>query len=185
MAKGKWLQGDRLDIGQLAGELGVSRATVFRWVGSRDQLLAEVLWALFAPTIQMAVESARGQGVPRIAEICERVVRDVSRFERFRRFIAEDGELALRVLTSRASPVQSRVIAAFHRLLQTEVERGWTPPLSVDTLAYLLVRLGESFIYATALSGQKVDIGDAGIAVQLLLSGKLPKPPRVPPASKL
>ena len=55
----------------------------------------------------------------------------------------------------------------------------------MDTLAYLLVRLGESFIYATALSGQKVDIGDAGIAVQLLLSGKLPKPPRVPPASKL
>ncbi|MBD8527158.1 QsdR family transcriptional regulator [Pseudomarimonas arenosa] len=185
LARSKWLQGDRLDIGQLATELGVSRATLFRWVGSRDALLAEVLWSLFEPTIQMAKAESRGEGVPRIAEVCERVVRDISRFERFRRFVAEDGELALRVLTSRASPVQGRIIATFRELLESEVRRGWTPPLAIDTLAYLLTRLGESFVYATALSGQKVDIGDAGIAVQLLLSGRLPRAPRVPPASKL
>lgn len=185
LARGKWLQGDRLDIGQLAAELGVSRATLFRWVGSRDALLAEVLWSLFEPTIGIAKQAARGEGVPRIAEVCERMVRDISRFERFRRFVAEDGETALRVLTSRASPVQARVIATMRELLESEVKRGWTPPLSIDTLAYLMTRLGESFIYATALSGQKVDIGDAGIAVQLLLSGTLPKPPRAPPASKL
>lgn len=185
LARSKWLQGDRLDIGQLANELAVSRATLFRWVGSRDSLLAEVLWSLFEPTIHLARQSAKGVGVPRIAEVCERIVRDISRFERFRRFIAEDGELALRVLTSRASPVQARVIAAMRELLEAEVQRGWSPPLSIDTLAYLMVRLGESFIYATALSGRKVDIGDAGIAVQLLLSGKLPKPPRAPPTSKL
>jgi hypothetical protein len=54
----------------------------------------------------------------------------------------------------------------------------WVPPLSLDTLAYLMVRLGESFLYANVLSGQLVDVGDTGIAVQLLLSGKVePAPP--------
>lgn len=172
LARKRWLVGERIDIGLLAQELGVARATLFRWVGSRDRLLAEVLWSMCEPTLRRAAEETRGRGVPRIAAICERAVREMLAFEPLRRFIAEDADLALRLLTSKASPVQARTIAAVRALLDAERRcSDWQPPLSIDTLAYLMVRLGESFLYANVLSGQQVDVGDTGIAVQLLLSG--------------
>ena len=174
LARKRWLAGERLDVGMLARELGVARATLFRWVGSRDLLLAEVLWSMCEPTLRRAAEATPGQGVPRIAEVCETAVRQMMAFEPLRRFIAEDADLALRLLTSKASPVQARTIAAVRELLESERRRGsWKPPLSIDTLAYLMVRLGESFLYANVLSGQQVDVGDTGVAVQLLLSGRV------------
>lgn len=179
LARKRWLAGERLDIGLLAQELGVARATLFRWVGSRDLLLAEVLWSMCAPTLRHAAESTPGAGVTRIAAVCETAVRQMMGFEPLRRFIAQDADLALRLLTSKASPVQARTIAAVRELLEFELQRGsWTPPLAIDTLAYLMVRLGESFLYANVLSGQQVDVGDTGIAVQLLLSGRVEPPPR-------
>lgn len=178
LARKRWLAGERLDIGMLARELGVARATLFRWVGSRDLLLAEVLWSMCEPTLRGAAEATPGQGVPRIALVCETAVRQMMGFEPLRRFIAEDADLALRLLTSKASPVQSRTIAAVRELLEFERRRGsWKPPLSIDTLAYLMVRLGESFLYANVLSGQQVDVGDTGVAVQLLLSGRVEPAP--------
>jgi AcrR family transcriptional regulator len=183
LARKRWLVGERLDIGLLAKELGVARATMFRWVGSRDLLLAEVLWSMCAPTLQRAADSTPGAGVSRIALVCETAVRQMMVFEPLRRFIAQDADLALRLLTSKASPVQARTIAAVRDLLESERRRGtWTPALSIDTLAYLMVRLGESFLYANVLSGQKVDVGDTGIAVQLLLSGRIEPAPLNPPS---
>lgn len=38
------IAGERLDMGKLAARLGVDRTTLFRWVGNRDQLMAEVTW---------------------------------------------------------------------------------------------------------------------------------------------
>jgi AcrR family transcriptional regulator len=178
LARKHWLAGERLDIGLLARELGVARATLFRWVGSRELLLAEVLWSMCEPTLRQAEQTTPGQGVVRIARVCETAVRQMMAFEPLRRFIAEDADLALRLLTSKASPVQARAIAAVRELLEFERRRGsWQPPLAIDTLAYLMVRLGESFLYANVLSGQTVDVGDTGIAVQLLLSGRVEAPP--------
>jgi len=48
LARSKWLAGERLDVGRIAQELGVGRATVFRWVGTRENLYGEVISALFA-----------------------------------------------------------------------------------------------------------------------------------------
>lgn len=173
-ARQRWLQDGRLDVGLLASELGLARATLFRWFGSRELLLAEVLWSLCEPTLRRAAEQAEGRGVARIAATCELAVRRMRTFEPLRRLIAEDAESALRLLTSKASPVQARTIAAVRGLLEQEAAAGeWQPPLGLDTLAYLLVRLGESFLYASALSGQQVDVADCGKAVQLLLSGRL------------
>src|SRR4028119_1210088 len=61
------LAGTRVDMGPLAAELGVDRATLFRWVGNRDQLLTEVIWSLFVPTWRRAVDGAAGCGAPRVA----------------------------------------------------------------------------------------------------------------------
>jgi AcrR family transcriptional regulator len=60
LAKRKWLAGERLDIGKLADELDVGRATVFRWVGSREQLYGEVISAAFAQTLEWARRASTG-----------------------------------------------------------------------------------------------------------------------------
>ncbi len=46
LARRTILDGRRLDMQALAAELGVNRVTLYRWVGSRDDLLVEVLWSM-------------------------------------------------------------------------------------------------------------------------------------------
>ena len=173
-ARRTWIAGERIDIGALAAELGIARATAFRWVGSREQLLGEVVWSLCEPLLQQAASATRSRGAARVAAICEVSIRSMLAYAPLRRFIEQDAEFALRLLTSKHGVLQARVIAQVRALLQAEADRGaLTLALNVDTLAYLVVRLAESFIYADVISGQRIDATDAGMAIELLLSGRV------------
>lgn len=174
LARRGWVAGDRLDIGALAAQLGIGRATAFRWVGSREQLLGEVIWSLCEPLLDQAAAASPGRGAQRVAAICEYAIRAMLRYQPLRRFIELDAEFALRLMTSKHGPLQARVIEKVRGLLQSENERGALAlPLNIDTLAYLVVRLAESFIYADVISGQRVEPADAGLAIELLLSGRV------------
>jgi len=175
LARKRWLAGERIDVGALAAELKIARATAFRWVGSRELLLGEVLWSLCAPLMADAA-SSRARGARRIAQICASAIAAILEFAPLRAFIAQDPEYALRLLTSKAGPIQARSVEQVRLLIEHEAARGaLKPPLPVDTLAYLIVRVAESFIYADAISGQSVRVEDAGLAIELLLSGTLAK----------
>src|SRR5215831_15336616 len=53
----RWVyEGKRLDMQALADELGVSRATLFRRVGCREELLSQALWVLAKRTMEIAAE---------------------------------------------------------------------------------------------------------------------------------
>jgi AcrR family transcriptional regulator len=53
----RWIyQGRRLDMQGLADELGVSRVTLFRRVGSREELISQALWRLTERMLEIAVE---------------------------------------------------------------------------------------------------------------------------------
>src|SRR5689334_9711263 len=104
LARTKWLAGERLDVGKLAGELGVGRATVFRWVGTRENLYGEICSSLFQKELDRAASGARGEGLDRLVDTMERLLRSLSVASPLRRFVAEDSEFALRVLTSKHSP---------------------------------------------------------------------------------
>ncbi len=174
LARRDWLAGERIDIGALAARLNIGRATAFRWVGSRELLLSEILWSLCDELMTTTAARHRGRGARRVASICEDAVRALVDFEPLRRFVRSDPEYAVRLLTSKLGPVQGRAIERVRALLQYEADRGaLEPPLAVDTLAYLIVRLCESFIYAEASSDQQVDVADAGLAIELLLSGRV------------
>ena len=67
IAREWFLAGRRIEMRELAAELGVNRATLFRWVGNRDDLLAEILWSLAEPTLAAAIDDAPGHGGQRIA----------------------------------------------------------------------------------------------------------------------
>ena len=173
LAKRHWLAGERVDVGALAARLKISRATAFRWVGSRDLLLGEILWSMCDALTADTAQKAGGHGAGRIAAICETSVRAIVQFRPLRQFVRQDPEYALKLLVSKLGTVQRRSIERVRELLQSEASRGLVLPLGVDTLAYLIVRLCESFIYADVISDQTVDMADAGLAVELLLSGRV------------
>jgi AcrR family transcriptional regulator len=178
LARRRWVAGERIDMGALAEELGISRATLYSWVGSRERLIGEVLWSFAENGLAQARAAARGAGADYIVEVVERFARLNASFEPLRRFVEQDAELALRVLTSKNGPVQGRMIAVARELLTEQVEAGrLTPALDVDTLAYLMVRVNESFLYSDVITGSEPDV-DKGVEVVRVLLHAGPLPPR-------
>jgi AcrR family transcriptional regulator len=50
----------------LARELGVNRVTLYRWVGSREQLLVAVIWSLAERTLENLDARTRAIGAERV-----------------------------------------------------------------------------------------------------------------------
>ena len=51
LARRRFIEPARIDVSALAEELGVNRVTLYRWFGSRDRLLVEVVWSLARGTL--------------------------------------------------------------------------------------------------------------------------------------
>lgn len=171
VARQAFREGHRIEMQELAAELGVSRATLFRWVGGRDQLLTEIIWSVAEPTFHKAVASAgRKQGARRIAAVMGGFAADTIQSGPFMTFVQSEPERALRLLTTRASTFQGNLLALIEPLLQEEIDAGRIdPPLPVDDLAYLVMRITETFVYADAIAGQTPDPAKVEQAVGALL----------------
>ena len=170
LARRRWLAGERLDMGALARDVGVSRATLYSWVGSKERLIGEVLWSFAEDGLRQARERARGTGADYVVDVMERFIRMNAAFEPLLRFVGQDPELALRVLTSKNSPVQGRMVAVARDLLQEQVEAGTLQPaLDVDTLAYTIIRVAESFLYSDVIAGSEPDVDKAVDVVRVML----------------
>ena len=167
LARTRWLAGDRLDIGKLAAELGVGRATVFRWVGSREQLYGEICSQLFTKQLERAEQASKGKGADKLIEILETLLRALAGSPALRYFVEQDPEFAMRVLTSRANVVQARTVQQIRERLAQLVPE---PALPADELAYIIVRVTESFLYRDVITGDKADIDAAIRAIRVLLT---------------
>jgi len=165
------MAGERVDMQALAAELGVNRATLYRWVGSKELLVGEVISELARETFLAARREVPGTGAEHVAGVVQRVLEQIHVFEPMRRFLERDPEYALRVLTSKQSTVQAASIAVVRDLLEDEVARGTlTTVLELDDLAYVIIRIGESFLYNDLITGGEPEVAKAGQAVRALLS---------------
>lgn len=158
----KWFnQGRRIDIQGLAAELGVSRVTLYRWVGTRDQLLTEVLWASTDRALSRLENAVVADQVPssHTAEVLSRWAAEVIGHAGVRRLQAEEGEMFARLAMLNHSEFQRRLIGRVARLIAADRERGRITgiDLDVDELAYATVRITESFIHAPAITGSAPD----------------------------
>jgi AcrR family transcriptional regulator len=170
-ARRHFLHGERVDMGELATELGVNRATLYRWVGSRDQLLGEIMWSMAERGIEQAREEASGTGVEWFMSAYRTFGALTSGSEPLRRFVEREPEAALRVMTSKRSRQQRRVIAAWRDILKEgEREHGLKLRLDPTTLAYVLVRIGESFLWTDLITGEEPDLSKADGVARVLLS---------------
>ncbi len=177
-ARRTFLAGDRVDMQALARTLNVDRATLYRWVGSREQLLTEILWSLIDPTIARLrkTHTAPGQhaapGQSPAAAVITGTVRGVIANEGMQRFLDREGELALRLLTTRASDFETRLIALIGEFVTEEAAAGrLNAAVPLDDLPYVLVRIMESYIYLGLITGEHPDPDRAARVINALLPG--------------
>ncbi len=168
-----WERGERFDIGRMALALGVSRATLFRWVGTRELLYGEVLSFLFKQALTTARSEARGQGPELLVDTTRRLLHLLVANAPLRRFVQQDAEYALRVLMSRSSTVEQRGVASLREVLEEAAREGHIrPAMEPGALASVLLRIGESFLYRDALTGEPPDIASAITAIRILLTAE-------------
>lgn len=170
-ARESFVGGHRIDMGALATSLGVDRTSLFRWVGNRDALLGEVLWSLAVPTLVQAEHATAGRaGGERIADILTHFVDDLITADYFRQFLRREPARALRLLTTKESPIQRRYTATVEWLVRRELgDEPLGGAIDPAGLAYLLVRMSESFTYADLISGDQPSAERARVAFRLLL----------------
>jgi AcrR family transcriptional regulator len=170
LARRKFLAAERIDMSALADELGVNRVTLYRWVGSREQLLVEVVWSLGSRTLSNVDKRVRAKGAERIVRVVTRFLEDVISNDGMRRWLAEEGELAMRLLTRHDTDFQPRLIAAIEQMLREESDAGRLDlPVELHEVAYVIVRLIESYTYLDLITGEQPDARRAEPVLRLLL----------------
>jgi AcrR family transcriptional regulator len=158
-AMARFLRGRRVDVQAIAAELGLGRTTVYRWFGSRDGLLGEVLATAADTVLADAQRGVRGRGGRRLLEVFDRFNRALMEAPALRAFIENERDAALRIITSSGGVVQPRITARIAELIEAERQAGaYDPPVDVETLAYAIVRLGEAFLYSDAAAGIRGDV---------------------------
>ncbi|MCP2288649.1 transcriptional regulator, TetR family [Nocardia amikacinitolerans] len=166
-----FLAGERVDVQAIAAELGLSRASIYRWFGSRDGLLGAMLVQEYEQMIARADARRRSRGAARILDVLDRVARWEAVNEPFRRYFENEPISGLRILTASDGPVQPHAVAAVAELIaRVEEEDGYRPPLERELLAYTLVRIGEAFLYTDTAAGIRNDV-DRLREVQSVLLG--------------
>lgn len=169
-ARRRFLRAERFSVEDLASELGISRASAYRRAGNAETLTAEVIASIAEATFRRAVQEARGRGAARVVDAMARGMRYIATSAAYRAFVQRDPEKALRIVASKKFPVQQRTIALHEALLEEEVRRGALRlPVDTHTMAYALVRIAESFLYADAVSGEEPDLDKAVEILKLML----------------
>ncbi|MCW2907255.1 MAG: hypothetical protein JWL68_2044, partial [Actinomycetia bacterium] len=86
------------------------------------------------------------------------------------RFLDREGDLALRLLTTRATGFETRLTTLIGELLDEEASAGRlhaaVPP---EDLPYVLVRIMESYIYLGLITGEHPDPDRAARVINALL----------------
>jgi hypothetical protein len=109
-----------------------------------------------------------------VIAVVHHFLHDVTEQTALRRLLQEEPEASLRILTSKRGVVQQRVIDTVERLLAEEQSHAhWPPTLDRATMAYIIVRIGESFLYADVIADNQPDV-DRAVEVIAQLMGTLP-----------
>jgi len=167
----------RLEMQGLADELGISRVTLFRQVGTREDLLDRALWVLTEASMEAAVqrwEAQRPVGALHSPGTLRHFNGIVSRSKGLRRLLDEEPTLTIRVITGTGRMVQAGVAERIEAIIRRDIaEFALVPLIEPGALAYALVRLGESFLYADVIAARKPDVDTADQLQRTLIEGVL------------
>ena len=155
----RYLRGRRVDIRAIAAELGLGRPTIYRWFGSREDLIGAVLIKAADPLLDTARAKARGRGGRALLDTFDRFNRSLADAPALRQFVEQERDAALRIICSGAGTVQPHLVTRIAGLIEEEARRGtYDPPVEPATLGYAIVRLAEAFLFNDAVAGMRGDV---------------------------
>jgi AcrR family transcriptional regulator len=147
----QYVSGERVDLTVVARRLGLSRATIYRWFGSRDRVLGEVIATQLEQLIARKRRAVRTRGAQGLLEVFDQINRSLSSASALRTLLEQEPGTAMQLLTSGAGVVHPRAVSTVEALIAAEVSAGnYEPPADPATLAYAIVRLAEAFLYNDA-----------------------------------
>ena len=158
-AMDRFLRGRRIDVQAIAAELGLARATIYRWFGSREELIGEVLFMAADPLLRDARGEAGRQGGSALLNTFDGFNRRLADAPALRRFVESERDAAVRIITSGAGTLQPRIVARIQEVIEEEIEAGrYRAPVEPSTLAYAIVKLAEAFLFNDAAAGMRGDV---------------------------
>jgi AcrR family transcriptional regulator len=145
IARRRFLDGQRLQIGEIAEELGVARTTVYRWFDGREGLYQETIWSLTEDALAQAEHGVTATGLDRIYEINRNYWQALASSAEYRRFLEQERRIALRVLFLIPGHIRGRFTARMEEMLR-EVSGELRPGVEPGILAHALARCGEAYV---------------------------------------
>ena len=174
LARQRYLTGHRLDMRELARTLGVSRTTLYRWCGDREDLLTDVIWSVTQDGIQSfraASPEIHGREALRhgIRLFLEHSVRDPA----LRAFIDNEGHDALRIMTASRNghSHHDRLVSYLAQRIEDESQHGdLLLRAPANLVAYTIVRVMAGFVYNDAIAAIDPQIDKAMEVLDYLLT---------------
>jgi AcrR family transcriptional regulator len=142
-------RGTRLDMVALASELGIARATLYRWTGDRERLLSDIMWADVHALVEHVYRTTTTErGVHRLQAIATRFLYLLTTGDRLATLLRTEGETAFRLITDPHGGVRPRLVESIAGYIRQEVDDGlYRPPEDPTLIAEGVVTLGERFLY--------------------------------------
>jgi AcrR family transcriptional regulator len=164
-------EGRRIDMVALAADLGIARATLYRWTGDRERLMADAVWAEAEMIAERIAARSRGRtGVDRIRSIAVDVHVAFARSVGVNAFLQQERAPGLELFTRVNGSFRPRAVAWFAATIQTEVDAGrYRPPASPALLADGIITIGERFLHHGGDPDVTPDPISAGLMFDVLL----------------
>jgi AcrR family transcriptional regulator len=155
----RYLRGRRVDVQAIAAELGLGRATIYRWFGDREKLLGEVIIQATEPVLEECRKGLSGRGGPGLLETFDRFNRALADAPALSAFVEQERDAALRIIASGAGIVQPRIVELITGLIVEEVEAGtYESSVEPGVLGYATVKLAQAFLFNDAVVGISGDV---------------------------
>lgn len=168
LARSTFERNERVDMNTLASELGIGRATLYRWVDTREDLLDRVLGELTGEFF----EPSRLEALSHPDDIAPEMVRIITDatvgFEPLRGFVQREPELALRLLIGRDRLVRRRLVEGFEDLV---AEAYPAERESLQGFADAAVQVGVALVWPTLVAGDEPSGAESAAIVRALLAG--------------
>jgi len=161
--------GERREVAAVVAEVGRARWADDRRGGAAGGLLVEVLWSV-ADGAWRRLRSEVPDGPDRAATVALGFIECVLAPPGMQHPLMVDPDLTMPLLTHPAAGFQPRLLRAVEDLLREETAAGrLAVPMDTHELAYVVVRVIESYTYLDVLLGERPEAHRAEAALRLLL----------------
>ena len=168
LARAAFLAEERVEIGVLAAQLSISRVTLYRWFGTRDKLIEQLLVQLAGVFAAAAEAEAEGDGDERILDFARRIMTATVNSQPLRGFVEREPQLALRLLIGERGGVHARVTQALSDVVaQTySAERAKALQHNIE----VVVRVATALQWGTLAIGEEPKTEEAVEILRVLLN---------------